>query len=63
VRGRIARFDRLAGPWSRRGHLTLVPVPEDVLQHDDRVVDEHSHTQGETTQGHHVQADVEQITE
>ena len=38
-------------------------MAEDVLQHDDRVVDEHPHAQREAAQGHHVQADVEQIAE
>ena len=34
-------------------------MPEDVLQHDDRVVDQHPHTQRQAAQAHDVEADAE----
>ena len=39
------------------GCHTCLTVPEDVLQHDDRVVDEHAHTQRQTAQAHDVERD------
>jgi hypothetical protein len=42
----------------RRGFPALesqLPVPEDVLEHDDRVVHQHAHAEGEAAQAHDVE--------
>ena len=43
--------------------LALLPVPEDVLQHDDGVVHEHADAQREAAEGDHVQRKAAEIHE
>ena len=51
---------------TRRGFEDIhsfLTMPEDVLEHDDRIVDEHSDAQSETAQAHDVERHVREIQE